>query len=72
MESKKRDYLDLRKIIGSLLTFYGVIIAGYGLFVKPDKAHLPFNINLWWGLVILIVGLAFLFASLRKLKVDDE
>ncbi|MBM7645166.1 hypothetical protein JOD45_001377 [Scopulibacillus daqui] len=73
MGSQKQGYFDLRKIIGVLFTFYGLLIGGYGLFAAPDKAHEHINLNLWWGIVILVFGLAFLAVSFWKpISVDQD
>lgn len=76
MADNHRSYLDLRKVIGSILTIYGVLIGGYGLIASPtEKKHLDgFNLDLWWGIVILIIGLAFLVTAwLRPLaKIEKE
>ena len=59
---------DLRLPIGILFTFYGLLLAGYGLL--GDKAQysrsLGMNINLVWGLVMLVFGVVMLLFSLRK------
>lgn len=60
---------DLRLPIGIMFSFYGVVLAGYGLFSNGDKAmyerSLGININLVWGLVMLAFGAAMLLLSLR-------
>ena len=54
--------LDLRLPIGLMFTILGVALFGYGLI--SDRAiyerSLGININLWWGLVALLFGLAML------------
>lgn len=59
--------IDLRLPIGALFTAFGAILSLYGVFGDPSqRAHsLGWNINLWWGLVLLIFGLAFLVAGRR-------
>jgi hypothetical protein len=66
--------LDVRLPIGGLFTALGLLLAGYGLATAGDPSHyarsLSVNINLWWGLVMLLFGLALLAAvrfSRRKL-----
>lgn len=58
---------DLRLPIGALFTIYGVLLAGYGLV--SDQAQysrsLGININLGWGLVLLVFGLGLLVARAR-------
>ncbi len=57
-------YFDLRLPIGILFTVYGVLLTAYGLL--GDQAQytrsLGININLGWGLVLLVFGLGMLFA----------
>ena len=59
--------LDLRLPIGALFTVLGVVVAGYGLATRGDVARYApsgsVNINLWWGLVMLMFGVAMLLAS---------
>ena len=59
--------LDLRLPIGALFTVLGVVVAGYGLATRGDVARYApsgsVNINLWWGLVMLVFGVAMLLAS---------
>ena len=59
--------LDIRVPIGGLFTVLGLILAGYGLVTAGDTAHyarsLSFNINLWWGLVMLAFGVGLLLSA---------
>ena len=66
--------LDVRLPIGGLFTALGLLLAGYGLATAGDASHyarsLSVNINLWWGLVMLVFGVTLLAAvwlSRRKL-----
>jgi hypothetical protein len=62
--------LDLRLPIGLMFSIMGVVLAGYGLVA--DKAiyarSLDINVNLWWGLVMLVFGLAMLGLVARARK----
>lgn len=53
---------DLRLPVGMLFSIYGVLLTVYGLV--SDKAiykkSLGMNVNLWWGLVMLVFGVAML------------
>lgn len=74
--TKKRTagLMDIRSIIGMLLTAYGVILALMGLFgdKELDKTG-DVNANLWAGVVLLAAGLGFLaWAKLRPVVVPDE
>jgi len=59
---------DLRLPIGIMFSFYGVLLVLYGLF--GDQAQyarsLGININLVWGIVLLIFGALMLFLSRRS------
>jgi hypothetical protein len=71
---KTAGALDVRSIIGMLLTAYGVILTLMGLFADPAKEKTGgVNANLWTGLVLLVVGLGFIaWARLRPLVVPDH
>lgn len=62
--------MDVRLPIGGLLTVLGFIIAGYGLVTAGDQQQyarsLAVNVNLWWGIVMFIVGLALLGLARRR------
>jgi hypothetical protein len=68
-----RNLFDLRTIIGGLFTFYGVFLIILGVFdsqAEIDKAA-GVRINLWTGLGMLALGLAFLaWALLRPLTLE--
>ena len=59
--------LDLRLPIGLLFTIYGVILTAFGL--TSDRAiyerSLGINVNLWWGVVLLLFGAGMLGFALR-------
>jgi hypothetical protein len=59
--------LDVRLPIGGLFTVLGVILTAYGALTAGDAAHysrsLSFNINLWWGVVMLAFGLGLLLSA---------
>lgn len=65
--------LDIRRIIGSVLGLYGLLLIGAGVFgdheVKNKAAGV--NINLWVGLALLVASALFwAWASTRPL-VDE-
>jgi hypothetical protein len=60
--------LDIRLPIGGLFTLLGLLVGGYGLATAANatgyERSLGVNINLWWGLVMLVFGALLLtFAS---------
>jgi hypothetical protein len=64
--------LDLRVPIGGLFTGLGILIAGYGLATNGDAAlyerSLGININLWWGIIMLVIGMLLLVLGMRAEK----
>lgn len=61
--------LDIRLPIGGLFTLLGLLLAGYGLATGGQPAlyaqSLSVNLNLWWGLVMLLFGIILLSAALH-------
>jgi len=59
--------LDVRFPIGGMFSILGALLTLYGL--ASDQAiyarSLGFNVNLWWGLVLLIFGLVMLGFAVR-------
>lgn len=72
--------LDVRSIIGFLLTIYGLILLLLGLFAstEPASPDAPsgggdINANLWAGLALLVVGGAFLaWWRLKPIVVPED
>ncbi len=73
-EKKTAGIFDIRNIIGALLTIYGVILTAMGLFADPELEKTGgSNANLVAGILILVVGLAFIaWAQLRPVKVPEH
>lgn len=65
---------DIRNIIGALLATYGLILTLAGIFGDTEEEKTGgINANLWAGLAILVVGLAFLaWCRLRPVVVPDD
>jgi hypothetical protein len=61
--------LDVRLPIGGLFTVLGLLLAGYGVATAADSAlyakSLSVNVNLWWGLVMLVFGVLLLWGAAR-------
>jgi len=53
---------DLRIPIGLMFSIFGLILIGTGVFGGPEltKPSLGINMNLWWGIVLLVFGLLML------------
>jgi hypothetical protein len=52
--------LDLRIPMGLMFSLVGVILAAFGAATNSEPAtyakSLGINVNLWWGLVLLVFG----------------
>ena len=59
--------LDIRLPIGIMFGMFGVLLAGFGLFSNPEiyERSLGTNINLEWGVVLIIFGAIMLTFGLR-------
>jgi hypothetical protein len=60
--------LDLKLPIGWLLSAYGLLLGIYGLVTKKEMyaISLGLNLNLVWGILMLIIGGGFLLAVFLK------
>jgi len=60
--------IDLRFPLGLLFIVFGVLLTLFGLFT--DRAtyerSLFINVNLWWGLLMLLFGCLMFFFAWRK------
>jgi hypothetical protein len=52
--------LDIRLPIGLMFTLLGLLLTGFGLVSEKAmyRRSLDININLWWGLTLLVFGIA--------------
>ena len=64
--------LDIRWPIGLLFTAIGALVSGYGWFHAGDAQPLGVNLNLWWGLVMLLFGLGLLWGAYRASRQPRE
>lgn len=62
--------LDIRLPIGLMFAAIGVVLAAFGFFSDRElnARSLGYNVNLWWGLVLLVFGLIFLVSGLRDTR----
>ena len=62
--------LDIRLPIGLMFTILGLLLVVFG--IVGDKSiyerALGINVNLWWGIVMLVFGLAMLWFGRRATK----
>ncbi|NGN95693.1 hypothetical protein G5C66_23520 [Nocardioides sp. KC13] len=63
---------DIRNVIGALLAVYGIILLLMGLFADPEveKTGGP-NANLWAGIILLVIGAAFIAWGVLRPVVPD-
>jgi hypothetical protein len=61
--------LDLRYPIGGLFAVLGVVLVAWGVVTNGNPGLYErsggVNINLYWGLVLLVVGILFLLLARR-------
>ena len=66
--------LDIRLPIGLMFSLVGLLLAGYGFITAKSEiyaAHsLGININLIWGVVLIVFGGLMLASALRGRKAD--
>ena len=65
--------LDIRLPIGLLFLIIGALLAVFGALGDPSiyARSLGINVNLWWGLVMVVVGMAFLGLAHRHARSVD-
>jgi steroid 5-alpha reductase family enzyme len=54
---------DIRYPIGGLFVILAVLLVPYGLLVESTTKSLDSNIDLWWGLVMLVFGILLLLLA---------
>ncbi len=71
--------LDIRWPIGFMFTLIGTLLTITGIFTASDpqmyKPSLDINVNLWWGLVLLVFGglmLLFAWRGQRAAKAEAQ
>jgi len=62
--------LDVRFPIGGMFSIVGAILVVYGLVSDPAiyEKSLGINVNLWWGLALLVFGVVMLGFAFRALR----
>ncbi len=60
---------DIRVPIGMMFSVFGVLVGGYGAATQGDEMYarhsLGVNINLWWGMAMLLFGAVMLLLARR-------
>ena len=68
----EQKMLTIWFFVGLMLTVLGVIVTATGvnyIFSPQERTALhQLNPNLWWGMIILIAGLAFLIPSWKQYR----
>ncbi len=62
---QRSHFFDLKIPLGTLLTFYGILLLLYGILGPSDiyDKSLHLNVNLMWGVLMIVVGGAFLLTA---------
>lgn len=66
--------MDLRTPLGGLFVALGLILAGYG-FATRDNVEMyarstSVNINLWWGVIMLVFGVILVVMARRAPRIS--
>lgn len=66
----EQKMLSIWFFVGAMLTLLGAIITLTGVYYifNPQNATILHDLNpgLWWGAIMVVVGLAFLLLSIKK------
>lgn len=58
---------DIRFPIGMMFTLFGALLGVYGIFTRGSEMYarhsLGINMNIWWGLAMLIFGTSMLLLA---------
>jgi len=59
--------LDVRLPIGMMFSIFGLMLVFFGLVADPAiyEKSLGVNLNLWWGLVLVLFGIGMLWLAWR-------
>ncbi|MGO9587285.1 MAG: hypothetical protein ACLP2Y_13905 [Limisphaerales bacterium] len=65
---------DLRLPIGILFSLYGAVLVVFGAISDKElyDRSLGYNVNLWWGLALLIFGALMLLGALRSRNRNED
>ena len=64
--------IDIRVPLGMLFAILGVLLAGYGIASDSSiyQRSLGYNVNLVWGLVLLVAGLLTIWLARRGVRTE--
>lgn len=59
--------IDIRLPMGLLFAVFGVLLTAFGAFSNKDlyRRSLGINVNLWWGLPMIVFGVIMLLLAKR-------
>ncbi len=60
--------LDIRWPIGLMFTLIGVLLTVFGFVKKAASTSLDININLVWGILLLVFGVGMLLGAISGRK----
>jgi hypothetical protein len=67
---------DIRLPIGIMFSVFGVLLAAYGAATRGSDIYarhsLGINVNLWWGLAMLVFGVLMLLLARRGSRLQAE
>jgi hypothetical protein len=65
---------DLRLPIGLMFSIVGILLTGFGLVSDEAiyRRSLGVNVNLWWGLVLVVFGVVMLGLAMRGRRAGTE
>jgi hypothetical protein len=55
--------LDIRWPIGIMFTLISVLLIIEGIIIGPSDKSLGINIDLWWGVLLLVFGVLMLLGA---------
>jgi len=68
--------LDIRWPIGLMFTLIGAILAVQGVLIRSDaemlKRSLNMNVNLGWGIVLLVFGVLMIVSARIAAKAQEK
>jgi drug/metabolite transporter (DMT)-like permease len=60
--------LDIRWPIGLMFSLIGVLLIGYGAANSAESMRVDVNINIIWGVLLLVFGVLMLVGAVRGRK----
>ncbi len=69
----RKHMFDLKIPLGGLLEFYGILLLLYGIIGPASvyKKSFNLNVNIIWGILMIVIGSAFLLSSYMGRKAKE-